>query len=560
MPDSSRLDRNLVTLSTRQPDLAARLGAADPAPDLEMIAARTGDPVPQLPRQGRGFPMHSRFDPAAEGRRLAQSAPVGYLVAFGLGGAYHLHPLLERTTLTGLLIVEKDLSLVRGLLERMDFTRLFADSRVLLLVDPRPEDLERMVLDRYLPVLYGDLGSITLRSRWDAETDWFQSRAEALKGLPESLGRDYTVQTRFGRRWFVHTLNNLARSEAVHAVLPPVRRLLVSAAGPSLEAQLPRIRRFQRDGDVLLATDTSLPLLSAAGLEPDIVLSIDCQVVSYHHFMARLPEHTVLILDLASPPLLTRRSDRILFFASGHPFSLYLNRLYRPFPRIDLSGGNVTHAALSLAEHMGAREVRLFGADFSYPRGRPYARGTYIYPYFLSRSHRTLGSEHSFWSFIHASRPVREILDDASWRWRTAAMDRYRDILESTTSRWPYVLHPEPGLGVSITTAPPTQTVRGGLSTMLSAGPRKQGWREFLGDYERRLNALPPLTGPPQDYLADLDAESRQAWATLLPAAATFRDRAVDGPSAVEDARLWTLNRIETRLSRPQSDTQQSAP
>ena len=547
MADESLFNRNLVTLGIRHPELAAILPEIPANPDLSIIKSRKGSLVPVLHREGHAFPMHSRFDPVSEGNRIAEEAPEGYIIAFGLGGAYHLKALLKKKTVTGLMVVEKDLSLLRAILELMDLTGLLSDSRVLLVIDPTSEDLSRIVLDRYLPVLYGNLGSITLRSRWDSNPDWFTRRAEALRGLPEALGRDYAVQTRFGRRWFVHTILNLARSEKVSAILPPARRLLITAAGPSLEQQLPEIQEKHSKGATLLATDTSLPLLITRGITPDIVISIDCQVVSYHHFLKGLPQSTVLVLDLASPPVLTRLTDKILFFSSGHPFSLYLNRLYRPFPILNLSGGNVTHAAVSLAQAAGAKEVHLYGADFSYPFGQAYARGTYIYPYFQSRSERTGSSEDSFWKFIRGSHPRRES-NGEMWRIRTSFMDHYRESLEEAAESMNLNLIPAAGSGVPIRHRYIKKPVSTGKSDsvvpILSAGPITIGWKDFLEDYASRLESLPPLNEPPQDYLAELDTENRQAWATLLPSAATFRSDSKDGPSSVKDAREWTLGRI----------------
>jgi len=548
MVDNNLFSRNLVALGTHHQDIASVLSNIPTHPDLSVIKSRKGPLVPVLQRKGHSYPLHSRFDPLSEGERLAGEAAEGYLIAFGMGAAYHLIALLKKRTLTGLMIVEKDLFLLRGILEKIDLTGLLSDSRVLLVMDPTPEDLSRLILDRYLPVLYGNLGSITLRSRWDCDPEWFSSRADALQGLPEELGRDYTVQARFGRRWFVHTILNLSRSEAVSTILPPARRILITAAGPSLEGQLPEIRKKHSEGASLLATDTSLPLLISKGITPDIILSIDCQIVSYHHFLKRIPRSTVLVLDLASPPVLTRMTDNILFFSSGHPFSLYLNKLYRPFPILNLSGGNVTHAAVSLAQISGAREVHLYGADFSYPFGQPYARGTYLYPYFQSRSDRTGGSEDYFWKFIQNSHPKRESKGKI-WRIRTSFMDHYRESLEAAAQTMSMKILPAAGLGVPIRSKrrkkPQISDRNETIIPVLSAGPVTTGWKEFLDEYAGRLESLPPLNGPPQDYLAELGTENRQAWATLLPSAATFRADSEDGPSAVEEARQWTLKRIK---------------
>ena len=559
MTDNGWLNQNLLSLRIRHPDLAQHLSQTRPCKNLSVMKSRKGMPIPVLARAGRLFPMHSRIDPVAEGRRIAQDAPEGYLVAFGLGAAYHLNPLVDSDTLTGLLIVESSDAIVRGLMELFDLSSLFADSRVILLVGPSPELLVKTVLSRYLPVLYGNLGSITLRSRWDANSEWFSPRVRALQGLSKALGRDYTVQSRFGRRWFVHTLANLERSEKVGIDVSPSRRFLITAAGPSLEDQLPQLRKMHADGATLLATDTSLPILASTGIVPDIVLSIDCQAISYHHFLKGLPQKTALILDLASPPVLTRMTDNILFITSGHPFSLYLNRFYRPFPILDLSGGHVTYAAVSLAQEVGAHEVFLFGADFSYPSGQPYAKNTYLYPYFQSRSNRLNGSENLFYSFISESHPRRERKPDG-WLWKTSSLNHYRESLEQAISVMECDCHLIAGRGIPIripdNASSRSENELGRVLTMLSTGAISMKWTDFLEAYLSRLSQLPPLNGPPQDYLEYLDTENRQAWATLLPSAATFRDESTDGPAAVEKSRRWALARIRTLLKRYQGDSQ----
>jgi hypothetical protein len=218
---------------------------------------------------------------------------------------------------------------------------------------------------------------------------------------------------------------------------------------------------------------------------------------------------------------------------------------------------------MSLAGIIGAREVHLFGADFSYPEGRPYARGTYLYPYFQSRSDRVNGSENRFWTFIADSRPKREIGEDG-WRFRTASMDHYRKSLEKTAAEADFTFIPVPGRGVPI--QPEKSEVRrsGGnpdrLSLMVTAGPAMSKWQDFLEDYRHRLNRLPPLNGPPQDYLEVLGMDNRQAWATLLPSAATFREGSCGGPEAVEKARIWTMNRIDALLKRFYSESQVTVP
>lgn len=551
MNDNHIINRNLLALGMRHPDLVAQISQVSCQPNIQFIRSRTGLPVPILSREGRLFPMHSRFNPQEEGERIAKESPEGFLIAFGLGGAYHLLPLLQRKSLTGLIIVEKDIHMVRSILENINLTPLLSDSRVIMLVDISEKTLNQTILERYLPVLYGDLGTIYLRTRWESEPKWFSKMESSLHLLPEALSRDYTVQRKFGRRWFIHTIANIERSERFRCVLPPSRKLLITAAGPSLQEQLPLIHKMKQDGGTLLATDTSLPVLNAAKIIPNIILSIDCQAISYYHFFTGVPKESILVLDLASPPLLTRLTDKILFYSSGHPFSLYLNKYYRPFPIIDISGGNVTYGALSLAQAIGAREVHLFGGDFSYPNGRPYAQNTYIFPYFHSQSTRIKNSESGFWNFIANSHPRREAVE-YGWRWRTSTLDHYKKSLEELIEGTSYNFIPAKGEGLSIKQIK-NRTIseaQSHMSTIVATGYEKQNWKQFLTDYQTQLQLLPPLKDIPQDYLEGLSLSNKQVWATVLPIAATFRDEAENGAEAVEMARRWILERIQTIFNR----------
>ena len=47
---------------------------------------------------------------------------------------------------------------------------------------------------------------------------------------------------------------------------------------------------------------TEEPLPEGTKVEIDLVLSIDCQHISYHHFLRGYPSGAPLVLDLASPP------------------------------------------------------------------------------------------------------------------------------------------------------------------------------------------------------------------------------------------------------------------
>ena len=333
------LDRNLLALSRNSSEAAARISAAISWEGIDVDASRKGDPVPVLRYGRKERTLHSRFDPVREGRRLAESySGSGTILAYGLGGAYHLLPLLENRDLSSLIIAETRPSLVRAILERMDLSSLFLDRRVSLWIYDNPMEFRNKVLKHYIPVLSGDFKSISLRNRVEEDPEFYQDLSSVIKDALSSITDDYTVQTHFGKKWFTNTLSNLKASEDTTVTLSPAQRVLITAAGPSLEKQLETLVAM-RVGATLIATDTSLPVLLSNGIKPDLVISIDCQHISYHHFMKGYPPEIPLVLDLASPPFLTRIADKVFFFASDHPFSNYVSRYFRKFPHLDTSGG-----------------------------------------------------------------------------------------------------------------------------------------------------------------------------------------------------------------------------
>ena len=296
----------------------------------------------------------------------------------------------------------------------------------------------------------------------------------------------------------------------------------MTGAGPSLDEQIPEIARRTRDA-FLVATDTSLPALEANGIHPDFVVSIDCQIHSINHFLGASARQERLVMDLASPPLLGRLVSRSSFAASRHPLCALLARRWKPFASIDTTGGNVTHAAVSFADSLGAEQVIVYGADFSYPGGAPYARGTYLFDYFGCRSGRLLPTETSFFSFLfRAGDPVRERLPDQV-RYTTPLLMAYKENLEQLAAGMTAELIAVPGRGLALElrrgrSAPGSGAAAGAEQS--PGGSARCGWREFLQEYGAGLRAAPPPAPPLAAWFSGLGSDAREMWQTMLPIAA----------------------------------------
>jgi hypothetical protein len=553
-------ERNLLSLAGTDPRLAARLGRAEAAGGVRFALSKTGKPVLSLDAGEGEKALHSLFDPEKEGRRLLDAYPQdGFFIFLGFGCAYHITPCLGRQRISQIVILDKDIGLLKSVLGEIDLHVLLMDSRVRFLVDPQPGELRAFMLANYFPSLAGDLRTVSLRPRVEAEKDFFLGSMDTIRESLEELSGDFTVQSSFGKKWFSNTLYNLEAAQRSSTVLAPGRKALVTGAGPSLEDGIPAIRR-ERGGSLLIATDTSLPVLLRHDLCPDAVVSIDCQHVSYNHFLSGYPAEVPLVLDLASPAALTKISSKPVFFTSGHPFSQYVNAQWRRFPVIDTSGGNVSHAAVSLADRLGAEKIFLYGADFSCPEGKPYAREAYIYPYFRCRENRLDSLESLFARFLFRNRNTAAVWRDGNVRYTNAVMLAYKERLENSCACLRAELVPVPGRGEGIKPRPGSggnprdRRQSAHIPRIFAAGTSSRDWRDFLAFYGKSLENLPPPSDPVMSCIQNLSKAEKDLWTTLLPVSAVFaKDLRREKPSAPEIlglSRAWTLETIGRVLGR----------
>ena len=551
--ENELFEKNIHALSKKNRELGFRLSRTTAKiSNYKFLPSRTGELVPNwLDQQGAAHSLHSMMDPRKEARRLIETVQSeSFVVLLGLGAGFYAEEALKREESGFVLAVEYDLRSLAELFHSIDYTSLFEDPRFRLAVDLSGEELQQFILSLYQPVLYGGIKVIPLRSRTGLLPESFISAAKATEGAIDQLSSDYSVQARFGKRWLSNILRNLKNTCTAQGSIPPIKRAAVCAAGPSLSLQIPAIQKTRKD-KFLIAVDTSLPCLLNAGIKPDAVISIDCQHISYYHFMDGLPEGVLLFLDLASPPLLASRSKSFQFFTSAHPLTRYISRLWKPLPELDTSGGNVTYAAVALAEQMGAGEIELYGADFSYPGGVSYARGTYIYSFFAKHQNRLSPLEAQCSEFLYRT-PLEKISAQAksgSWYYENRLLKFYRQRLEEKSLCMEAELFPVEGLGAPIC-AKQAESRKQNLRTF-SYGKAATQAEDFLLFYKNKIASLPKPEKSAALYLELLSDEEKAVFTTILPLAAAIKNRnSISGfRELIEEAKAYTIKQIDKTLA-----------
>ncbi len=558
--------KNMRILRQSFPGIADIVADTVPSERVSFVESRNGSPVPRL-ASGRGpRPLHSLVDPEREGRRVFEATMgdlrPGFVVALGIGGGYHLRSLVDSPWPVVVLVVEHDLHVLKSTLQRVDLSWLFSDARVRLVAGEPFTRAAGIVEATYHPLVHGGYGLLPLRSRMRHDEAFF---SECVGALEEAIGRisyDMSTQARLGRIWFRNTMLNLLRTPLSEYRIPDAQRVVVAAAGPSLELHLSELKE-DRGSKTIISVDTAASTLIETGIIPDIVVSIDSQLVSYHHVLKPLPRSTLLVLDLSASPIVAGRAERRLYVSGGHPLGRYFRRSLPGIREIDTSGANVTCTAVDLALAVGATEIEIFGADFSYPEGKPYAKGTFLYPHFSSRCSRIDPVETEMTGLVFTSERLERKPMGKSIRYIPESMTYYAGSLASLIesadipvvsrdSAWIY----EEGAEEPVRTRRIQRLCRmhhayrnaspGEDETPPDAGQIAS----LIGSYVHSLREIPPPTDPLHAYVSGLDSETQALLHTVLPTALHMSRRSTCTPAeAVSKALVWAVYQAGSAVS-----------
>ena len=375
------------------------------------IIAKTGDLVAVF--KNNTF-FYSQYNPKKDAQIFSASCDIneaGFVIIGGMGNGYHINCLYEKYPSKFFLILEDSYSSYKTLLEQNDFSIL---SKIDSIHFCTLNDLEKNIINYYKPALHGTLYFNSIRS-WRVYHQNSSSKInQIVQEALEKVSSDYSVQTHFGKIWMrnifrnIHFLeeNWLSFTSADKLTLPVNKPAAIIAAGPSLDASV-SILKENPDGFYIIATDTALEILHKYGIKCDAFVTIDGQNISSRLFTnigstTCLPD--LAVIDCSAHPnsvtFSAAKNIPILLCSTGHPLSNWFQKKISSILPLYSGSGTVTITALDFAVKSGFSSIVFFGADFSCPGGKPYAKGSYLDTIFASASKRYNTMEGQFTSLI----------------------------------------------------------------------------------------------------------------------------------------------------------------
>ena len=556
--DNTILEANLKALSGKNLDIYTYLISVKSnknIPRFSFNRSKSGELIPFYNQpDGSLKPLHSTIDPVREAKRINSEVTedTGFIIFLGLGGGFAPKEALDNSK-ARILVIDFHIEEIADLFFEKDYSALLINDRFTLMIDASEKEIKNFITENYRPVLDGGIKTIPLRTRTDMDLSLFSKAAAAIEEAVNIVSGDFSVQSHFGKRWFSNIVRNLGYSRSINEnkflknVKSNIKEAAIIAAGPSLDRQLDTLYKYKKKNVFLICCDTAFPVLFHHGIEPDAVVSIDCQHISYYHFISVKLSNIFLILDIASPRLLSSFSKAPCYFSSGHPLALLASQNIANIPQLDTSGGNVAYACLSFAQYIGAEHITLFGADFSYTGSQSYARGTYISPFFEKKQNRFAPAQALFSSFLYRSPFVNKGYSSGGGvYYETASLNFYRKKFEEKAGALNAKVKIIEGQGAPVTIIKKPETIPVKSETQNG----NMNGLEFLKKYCKEIKELPHFDNANM-YLKILNSEQRQIFYTLLPFAAAVKRRSplLKTKDVIKETKSRCIEEIEKALN-----------
>lgn len=348
----------------------------------------------QIPILENDKSIHSIYAPKREAENFATNLSKENLftIIIGLGGGYHIESFSKKNQNNFILVIEESKDDIDFLCQIECVQKLLTNENILII---SKDEIQNAIVNNYIPAIHNGVNILSNRQWIEYDKNKSDQIIDQINLAIKNVSRDFSVQAHFGLIWQKNIISNLKILDKLNNQTIKISNNKIAAiiaAGPSIDYTISKIKE-NPSKYFIIATDTALPIILKNNLECDLVISIDGQNISYKHFIGiKNISSTIFVFDLQANfnavNYISKFTNKIIFTCSNHPFSEYANiegynqkdsnPSFNSFLKLTSGAGTVTIAAIDFAKKCGFRNIEVFGADFSYPFNKPYAKGTYL--------------------------------------------------------------------------------------------------------------------------------------------------------------------------------------
>lgn len=352
---------------------------------------------------GREVFLHSRIHPEKDCSVSLPGNFPGTVILLGFGLGYHVMNLNAEKIKE---IIAFDISEEITKTGQKIFQESNSGSVKLRLFFPDENDLSDKFWEEIIAV---DVSSSFIVLEHPASARAFPSYYSKIKESFNSFiakkTSDKLTIKRFGVLYFKNIIKNMksfVSSPSIACFKEKFKEYeaVIASSGPSIDLYVEKLKTIENKV-FIIALDSAVPVLSANGIDPDFVVSIDPQAYTWEHLSAIKPS-TVLIQSLTAHNAV--KTDHHYFYLNSHPMCQIIDHLF-DVENIDSNCGNVAGDALKFAEYCGFKKISILGIDSSFPFHEIYSKSSSYQKRYLSRSTRfnTLEKQNSDYIFKNSS-------------------------------------------------------------------------------------------------------------------------------------------------------------
>ena len=373
-------EANLKTLSGKQPELAALLRAAG-RPHIKTFQSAEGAPVASVEHGDETVELHSRYNPLREARQAVKKEnyeAVDHFIFLGLGFGYTLDAVIEKYGGPDChyFIVEADLGMLRAAFEARDWTSLLAAHDIYFAWPSCGPELAEQWRVRFNLALARRSAYVTHQPSVKLKPDHYKAAVETLQGQIYRTLADRATLTKNTQTFLDNFIQNLPRVVAAPGINNFAGKFtntpaVIVSAGPSLDKNIHELRG-KKDHVLIIATDTTIKPLLAAGVEPHFVMTGDPSHANYLHLKDAVTGEALLVMEATAHPQSPEG------FGERTLACLYENSILHSLSELPgnkgtlHAWGSVATMALDFAIFTGCDPIIFIGQDLAYTDGRLY--------------------------------------------------------------------------------------------------------------------------------------------------------------------------------------------
>jgi len=399
-------EKNLAVLKENNLIFAQKIQNTNLSEEYQLIPAqKTGTTL-----KVKNIFFHSKFTPMEEAQRLCAKEDFSQkelLIICGLGLGYLAQAVYQKYPKHLILIIEKDWHILNAALQVTDFSAMLASQKVEIILPESPE----LILDYLQLYQTRKIGVFFHRPSFDFYPEFYSEIKNIISRFIATREINQATLNRFEKLWFKNMLLNLGtyiQTNGVNEFFAQYQNkpVFLVGAGPSLKKQLPILKTIQHQY-LLIAVNTSLPYLTANGIFPDFVVTVDPQDKVYRYFLPvireKLESYPILIAEpTICPKIVKNYPGRIMFCNVGF-LKNWVGQFAGEKGELEM-GGSVITAAYLLAVKMQASPIVLLGTDMSYSQNTLHFKGAELEKEWLFTQTRFESQEQKQYSFIKKMR------------------------------------------------------------------------------------------------------------------------------------------------------------